>query len=73
MTRRLNATALAERRYEVAKMNREGMTLAEIGEKLSAAVGRLAIVAAGIRPGMGYLESRRPVGEWSHGTGRPSR
>ncbi len=34
MTRRLNATALAERRYEVAKMNREGMTLAEIGEKL---------------------------------------
>ena len=34
MTRRLNATALAERRYEVAKMNRKGMTLAEIGEKL---------------------------------------
>ena len=34
MTRRLNATALAERRYEAAKMNREGMTLAEIGEKL---------------------------------------
>ena len=34
MTRRLNATALAERRYQVAKMNREGMTLAEIGEKL---------------------------------------
>ncbi len=34
MTRRLNATALAERRYQVAKMNRESMTLAEIGEKL---------------------------------------
>ena len=35
MRRRLNATALAERRYQVAKMNREGMTLAEIGEKLN--------------------------------------
>ena len=34
MARRLNATALAERRYEVAKMNREGMTLAEMGAKL---------------------------------------
>ena len=31
MTRRLNATALAERRYQVAKMNRKGMTLAKKG------------------------------------------
>ncbi len=34
MTRRLNATALAKRRHDVAKLNLKGMTLAEIGEKL---------------------------------------
>ncbi len=32
--RRWNATALAKRRYDVAKMNRAGLTLAEIGEIL---------------------------------------